>query len=237
MKTRTIVEYLETTCPKCGSTYTDGTEYCHSCGTSLIDEYETSDSLNPEVLKKMIKSRKADIVSTVLPIQKKPKDIFSTSSQNIFLALFTLALVVIVFLESSAVGIVSKVALVTLSILLPTGLCTLAIFVLIQDSLEGNWNAYTDVRKKGDLHPAIILGYGQAMHYLDPETGAPDAPALLPTVKVLTKIDDVDLTVVIFLPIGFKPELHPPGSAIDIVSYKRQYLVRLDQQKAYIDWK
>lgn len=237
MKTRTIVEYLETTCPKCGSTYTDGTEYCHSCGTSLIDEYETSDSLNPEVLKKMIKSRKADIVSTVLPIQNKPKELFTASAQNIFLALYALALIVVAILEGSAVGIVSKVALVTFSILLPIGLCGLAIFVLIQDFLEDNWNSYMDVRKKGVVHPAIILGYGQAMHYLNPENGAPDAPALLPTVKVLTKIDNVDLTVVIFLPSGFKPKLHPPGSAIDIISYKRQYLVRLDQQKAYIDWK
>ncbi|MBO4325463.1 MAG: zinc ribbon domain-containing protein [Lachnospiraceae bacterium] len=225
MKTRSIVEYLHTTCPNCGSPCEDGAKYCYPCGASLIERSETRSDLDPQFLKKITRSRKADIISTILPIMNRPRDYF-TDISIVVLFYLVIAALAVVSIENELLS--REFAMdALLGFLLPIVAFASGIYVLFQGTAEENRMAYKDIRKNGSAHPAVVLGYGKGMCYLNPKNGIPGKPALLPCVKVLTKIDDIDMTVVLFIPSAFDPGSHPPGSEITIVGYENQFLVKM----------
>lgn len=216
MKTRAVYELLQSTCPECGEPQYGEENYCRRCGTMLVSPDSESEAVAEEDMKALATASKASIVSNVL---SAPRITF----ENIFLVIGIPFMVLLFggvitndyFMENS---IITAPLVVTVSIFLPIYIA-LQFLIVCRPFLR-----FRSVLKKGGQLPAVVLGYSSCMNHSVVESDL-NGETTYPTVKVLTKIDGVDRTVVLYAPDGMTEKTCPIGTSITIIGNGNDFIV------------
>lgn len=215
MKTRAVNELLQSTCPECGEPQYGEENYCRRCGTLLVAPDSESETVAEEDLKALATASKASFVSNVLSAPR-------ITLENILLVICVPALFTVYAVGAAVQG--GRWEKLTAGGYVMIGMFLMTYLVLQFRIVCRPFLRFRSVLKKGHPLPAIVLGYSSCMNH---SMGGSDlyVDTIFPTVKVLTKIDGVDRTVVLYAPDGMTEKTWPIGSPITIIADGHDFII------------
>ena len=225
MGIRTRIELIQSTCPNCSEANFSGDNYCSSCGALLICENTLSDGASKEDMKELATAHKAAIVSKVLPAQRITLDV-------ILLILVVPAFSVFLTLAMTFQETVGSFPVTELGLYL---LFTLPIYcVILYWAAAGPVIKYKTVIKEGTQYLAFVIGYSYGMLHEKTASNI-NSKSIYPCIKVITKINDADTTIMLFVPEGITEHSCPIGTEIVITGHDDKFVIDPQCRKLIVE--
>ncbi|MBO4325461.1 MAG: hypothetical protein J5845_08725 [Lachnospiraceae bacterium] len=213
MKPRAVIELLQSTCPECGEPQSGEANYCCRCGNLLVSLDSVSEEVSEKDMKALATASEASVVS----------DVMSAPHITFLDCLLVLGIPSLLALVGAYRFMLDYPGMKTTIFLME------AVFVPVYMVLQflivcRPFLRFRSILRNGRRLPAVVLGYSSCMNHSmtgDDKNGL----TIYPTVKVLTKIDGVDRSIVFYVPDNMSEQQFPVGTEITIVAGDKGYII------------